>query len=182
MRTSGRPWSCMKRVGPAAKVRVCAAKVVRVARGEQYLPGAKLIDTVSELTLVAIRTAATSYPRAAELSLQGRGGGRDKSLGWQEDGAPVRWPAQSGGLEYITGGLEQRCAPVPTRSRGTQGTLDAAGRMVRRQGQAPCIWPDLWRGARSHDSCGCRSEPSVHWDRRLLSRRDQRLGRKAIHK
>ena len=43
--------------------------------GEQCLPGAKLIDAVSKLALVAIRAAATSYPRAAELSLQGAGRG-----------------------------------------------------------------------------------------------------------
>lgn len=75
---------------------MCAAKVVRVARGEQYLPGAKLIDTVSELTLVAIRTAATSYPRAAELSLQGRGGGQEFGVagGWGTGtlAGAVGWP------------------------------------------------------------------------------------------
>ena len=109
----------MKRVGPAAaEVRECAAEVVRVARGEQCLPGAKLVDTVSELTLVAIRTAATSYPRAAELSLQGTRGGARRVWGGRRMGAPVRWLAQSGGLEYITGGLEQRCARVPTRGPG----------------------------------------------------------------
>ena len=98
MRTTGRPWSCMKRVGPAAaEVRECAAEVVRVARGEQCLPGAKLVDTVSELTLVAIRTAATSYPRAAELSLQGQGGAPERvwvAGGWGTDtlASAVGWP------------------------------------------------------------------------------------------
>ena len=98
MRTTGRPWSCMKRVGPAAaEVRECAAEVVRVARVEQCLPGAKLVDTVSELALVAIRTAATSYPRAAELSLQGQGGAPERVCvagGWGTDtlASAVGWP------------------------------------------------------------------------------------------
>ena len=50
-------------------------ELVRVVFGEQCLPGAKLIDAVSKLALVAVRAAATSYPRAAELSLQGAGRG-----------------------------------------------------------------------------------------------------------
>ena len=131
MRTTGRPWSCMKRVGPAGRrVRECAAEVVRAARGEQCLPGAKLVDTVSELTLVAIRTAATSYPRAAELSLQGTRGGARMGLGWQEDGGTgtlagaVGWPRVHNRRSGAT-----LCPGTDARSRGTQGTLDAAGRI-----------------------------------------------------
>lgn len=121
----------MKRVGPAGRrVRECAAEVVRAARGEQCLPGAKLVDTVSELTLVAIRTAATSYPRAAELSLQGTRGGARMGLGWQEDGGTgtlagaVGWPRVHNRRSGAT-----LCPGTDARSRGTQGTLDAAGRI-----------------------------------------------------
>ena len=160
----------MKRVGPAAAVvGECAAEVVRVARGEQCLPGAKLVDAVSELTLVAIRTAATSYPRAAELSLQRDRGGRQNGFGvaggW---GTGIRWLAQSGGLEYIQA-VWSNAVPGYRRGPGEpKAHCMLRERTVRRQGQAPCIWPDLWRGGRPHRSCGYHPEPSVQWDRRLL--------------
>ena len=70
-----------------------------------------------------------------------------------------RWLTKSGGLECIIGGLQQRCA------RGTgavQGNPRHAGCCGKNgggwRGQAPCIWPDLWREGR-HCSCGCHPEP-----------------------
>ena len=105
-----------------------ASEVVRVARGEQCLPGAKLVDTVSELTLVAIRTAATSYPCAAELSLQGTRGERRASeqAGMQEDEGTSTLDAAGGWPRVHMCCLEQGCARSDA-SRGTQGSLDAAG-------------------------------------------------------
>ena len=92
-------WSC------GSSGQESEAELVRVVFGEQCLPGAKLIDAVSKLALVAVRAAATSYPRAAELSLQGAGRGAPEMELYYLAPAPTPAPAPAPAPAF---------APTPT--------------------------------------------------------------------
>ena len=61
-------------------------------------------------------------------SAKGQGGAPERVRGGRRMGHRYTLASAVGWPRVLTGGLEQRCARVPTRSRGTQGTLHAAGK------------------------------------------------------